>query len=850
MNTDRIQSTLQILFQDQTRWPHPHRRLIFWYDPEGQFQDTFNELELPAIEKLTLGDTPFTAKHRLLIQQPEQNFLLYAPFPEPAPLDNWLLDLQKSGLTFSADRAALLYADFGFTSRHLETVLRQHLKFFDHKKRSESLQAMQLTPETTEFELQLAFLSVLTGLKVPDPSQLMRQVLMGGLLETENLLWQEIQKFVSAQAFWQVVKDHLGLTDPNPSLYKLTSRLFITHLDLSLHGSLPLNLAPQVIAPGQRAYAFIDQWIRDQQDVSAWQKLSQQISEDLKIFNQLEPLSAEILQDAATFEAIDQVLIRQCVAELNAQAGDLKRWHNLIQVRRTLVWFPDYQTTYDALEAAIALVELKRRYTVGFRQSAPQIFKAYATDLYQFDLAYRHFIFASDQAKPILREQGLITTIEDIYTNWFLDELGEAWSDALSQDWLLEGIPSQTEFFRQNVTPILQRNDREKVFVLISDALRYEVASELAEVIEKELRGDLDLKPQFGVLPSITRLGMAALLPGKNLELIPGVNNVLRDGLSTQGAEARAQVLQKNSGVEATVLSATDLLAMTSEKGREAIKPYRLIYIYHDAIDTIGDKPASERMVLDACDTAIQELLKLVKRLCNSLNATHVLITADHGFLYQRRPISEADKLPLPKADDVLESKRRMVLRTETDPIEHTLAFKLPYESKGAIAVVPRGTLRFALQGRGAQFVHGGASLQEVCVPIITYRHKRAEKGDDGPARKVGVQVNARTRRVTNNRFSLNLMQVDAVEGRWRSRRISVGLYNSSGQAITDIKVVELNSSSQQPSEREYRQSLTIAQSHPPTNAYLIVKDADDDTELVREDWTISLSIINDFGDF
>ncbi len=850
MNTDRIQSTLQTLFQDQTRWPHPHRRLIFWYDPEGQFQDTFNDLELPAIEKLTLGDTPFTAKHRLLIQQPDRDFLLYAPFPEPAPLDNWLLDLQKSGLTFSANRAALLYADFGFTLRHLETVLRQHLKFFDRKNRADSLQAMQLPPDTTEFGLQLALLSVLAGLKVPDPTLLIRKALMGGLLETENLLWQEIQKFVSAQAFWQVVKDHLGLSDPNPSLYKLTSRLLTTHLDTALHGPLPPNLEPQVIAPSQRAYAFIDQWMRDQQDVSAWQKLSQQIGEDLKIFSQLEPLSAESMQDAATFEAIDQVLIRQCVAELNAQAGDLKRWHNLIQSRKTLVWFPDYRTTYDALEAAIALVELKRRYTVGFRQSAPQIFKAYATDLYQFDLAYRHFIFASDQAKPILREQGLIKTIEDIYTNWFLDELGEAWSDSLSQDWQLEGIPSQTEFFRQNITPILQRNDREKVFVLISDALRYEVASELAEVIEKELRGDLDLKPQFGVLPSITRLGMAALLPGKTLELIPGVNNVLRDGLNTQGAEARAQVLHKNSGVEATALSATDLLAMTSEKGREAIKPYRLIYIYHDAIDTIGDKPASERMVLDACDTAIQELLKLVKRLCNSLNATHVLITADHGFLYQRRAIAEADKLPLPKADDVLESKRRMVLRTETDPIEHTLAFKLPYESRGAIAVVPRGTLRFALQGRGAQFVHGGASLQEVCVPIITYRHKRAEKGDDGPARKVGVQVNARTRRVTNNRFSLNLMQVDAVEGRWRSRRVSVGLYDSSGQAITDIKVVELNSSSQQPSEREYRQSLTIAQSHPPTNAYLIVKDADDDTELVREDWTISLSIINDFGDF
>jgi uncharacterized protein (TIGR02687 family) len=850
MNTTRIQTTLQTLFQDDTRWVHPCRRLIFWYDPEAQFQDTFNDLHLPEVEKLILGDTPFTTKYQLLIQQPQQAFLLYAPFPEPSTQENWLLDLQKSGLTFSADRAALLYADFGFKERHLESVIRQHLKFFDNKKRVETLLAMQLPPETTESGLRLALLSVLAGLKVPDPTLLIRQVLIGGLLESENILWLDIQRFVSAQAFWQVVQEHLGLTEINPSLYKLFSRLLVTHLDTSLHGPLPQSLESQVITPGQRAYAFVDQWMRDQQDAPAWQNLSRQLDEDLKIFAQLEPLAPETLKDAATFESIDQVLIRQCVVELKAQAGDLKRWHELIQTRRTLVWFDDYQTTYEALEAAIDLVELKRLYTVGFRQAAPQMFQAYASDLYKFDRAYRHFIVASDQAKPILREQHLIEAIENLYVHWFLDELGEAWSDALGENWHVEGTHLQTEFFRNNVATILQRNDREKVFVLISDALRYEVASELAEVIEKELRGEVDLKPQFGVLPSITRLGMAALLPGKTLKLIPSNSNVLRDGLSTQGTGAREQVLKQKSTVEATVLSASDLLAMTVEQGREAIKPYRLIYIYHDAIDTIGDKPASERMVLDACQNAIQELVKLVKRLCNSLNGTHVLITADHGFLYQRQAIAEADKLSLPKAEDVLETNRRFVLRTQAEQNLGTLEFKLPYESSEAIAVVPRGSLRFAIQGAGAQYVHGGASLQEVCVPVLTYRHKRAEKGDEGPARKVGVQVNARTRRVTNNRFNLNLMQVDAVEGRWRSRRVTIGLYDQSGQVITDIKTVELNSNSPHPSEREYRQSLTITMTHPPASAYLIIKDADDDTELVHETWTISLSIINDFGDF
>jgi uncharacterized protein (TIGR02687 family) len=848
MNTDRIQTTLQHRFQDDSLWAHPHRRLIFWYDADRQFQDTFNDLDIPNIVKLTLGDTPFTTKYHLLIEAPQQNFLLYAPFPEPAHQDNWLLDLQQSGLSFSADRAALLHADLGLKERQLETTIRQHLKFFDNKKRTEALQAMELA-DTNESGFKLAMLSVLAGLKVPNPDRLIRQVLIGGLLELENVLWVEIKKFVSASAFWQLVKAHLSFQDPTPTLYKLMSRLLVTHLDTSLHGTIPTSLESQVILPGQKAYAFIDQWMRDREDILAWQKLSEQIGAELDIFPKLESLPPDSLQDADTFEEIDKAIVRQCVTELKAGAGNLKRWHAIIQKRRPLVWFAGYQTTYDALAAAIDLVELKRQYTLGFRQPTAQIFTAYTTDLYQFDRAYRHFIVASDKAKPILREQKLIEEIENIYVYWFLDKLGEAWSDALSNDWHIPGIPCQTTFYRSNVSPILSRNDREKVFVIISDALRYEVASELTEVIEKELRGEIKLTAQLGVLPSVTKLGMAALLPGKTLELIPG-GNVLRDTLNTQGASAREQVLKKNSNVEATVLSAADLLKMTVEEGREAIKPYRSIYIYHDAIDTIGDKAASERLVLDACDNAIEELVKLVKRLCNALNATHVLITADHGFLYQRQPISEADKLTLPKAEDVLETNRRFILRTQPVETSGTLSFNLPYETGGAMAIVPRGSLRFAIQGAGAQYVHGGASLQEVCVPIITYRHKRAEKGDDGIILKVPVQVNARTRRVTNNRFKFNLMQVEAVEGRWRSRRVTVGLYNRSGEAITDIKTVELNSSSPQPIDREFSQSLTISMSHPPDSANLIVKDADDENELVREAWTISLSIINDFGDF
>ncbi len=866
MNTTRIQNTLENLFQDSTRWLHSGRRVVFWYDGDEQFTSTFDELQLEGVEKLQVTDNPFTIKYRLLIQQPSQNFLLYIPQNEPKAQDNWLFDLQKSGATFSADPAALIYADLGLRQRSLENTIREHQIFFNSRKRKEALEAMKIAPDSNENALFLAMFSVIAGLKVPDAGLLIRRVLMAGLLESDNLIWSDIEKYVSPEIFWEIVREHTDFPNTNPSLNKLFTNLLITHFDKSLRGNIPNQFQKfrenYLIIPGQRAYAFIDQWMRDQEDSNTWKTLSNTIGDELNIFHQIEDLEPDILCEAASFEDVDKVIIRACVKTLRSacssaslsqiaeQTQDLTPWRTWLQARRTLIWFPIYEAIYQALLSAITLIELKQQYRQGFYHPAPALFKAYTSELYQFDLAYRHFIVASDKAQGDILKRELIDDIENLYTQWFLDGLGAAWSDSLGEKWELTGVRSQTRFYRENVLPIFDRSDREKAFVIISDALRYEVAKELAEVIKKELRGDTNLDAQLGVLPSITRLGMAALLPGSKLELAPKNDDVKVDGMSTKGSLARQKLLTQNSKVEATVIDAGDLLAMTIEEGRNAISSYRLVYIYHNVIDAIGDKPASERQVFTACDDAIQEIVRLVKKICNSLNGTNLFITSDHGFLYQRRPIQESEKRPIPNSEVILESKRRYLLTSEKILEPSLLHFSLPY-AENNFAVIPRGTLRFAIQGAGSQFVHGGASLQEICVPLITYHHKRAAKDDRELARKVNVQVSARERRVTNNRFSLTLVQTDAVEGRWRSRQITVALYNTdSNTPITDVKKIELSSSSPHPSERENTVRLTIATSNPPTRALLIIRDADDECELLREDWTISLSIANDFGDF
>ncbi|MEL7357897.1 MAG: BREX-1 system phosphatase PglZ type A [Cyanobacteria bacterium J06560_6] len=851
MNRDRIQTSLKAIFQDDTRWPHKGRRIVFWYDADGQFQPDFEALDLPGITRVPLSDTPFTTKHQLLIKAPDQSFLLYAPYAEPAPADNWLLDIQKSSQLFSADRAALIFADLKLNQRSLEGVIRQHLKFFKCSKRAKALQEMALPANIHEQDLLLAMLCVLADLRVPDASELIRHVLMAGSLESDNSLWADIDSIVSTAAFWQITSEHLGLSDDKPSLKKLLTRLLVTHLGTTLHNALPSTLAHHAIRPGQQAYAFIDRWMRDQRDADSLKLFTTAIGTELEIFNTLEPLPSDVLKEAAIFEAVDQVLTRQCVQAIKAETTDFQYWRDLIQSRRLLFWFPKYQFIYQALEAALTLFELRQTYTVGFRQSATQLFNAYAKELYKFDRAYRDYIVMSDAAAQGDILKSLTQDVENLYVNWFLAELGYDWSDALGSEWALPEVQQQSQFFRKQVAPTLKGSDREKVFVIISDAMRYEVATELKEVIEKELRGDTTLKPQQCLLPSVTELGMAALLPGKTLALLPGKGDVKVDGMSTQGMPSRMKVLEQNSGVSATAIGAVELMTKTIAAGREAVKPHRLIYIYQDVIDGRGEKPPIEREVMKACDEAIAEVLRLVKRICNGLNGTHVVITADHGFLYQRKRIDDATKKPLPQGDDILKKNRRYVLRTQPQQDANTLLFPLPHVEEAPVHIVtPRGSVRFGIQGAGAQYVHGGASLQEVCVPVITYHHKRA-KGDDGPACKVGVQVSARARRVTNNRFRLSLIQTDPVAGRWRSRPITVALYYpGTNEPLTDVKQIELNSTSERPSDREFSQTLTVLVTNPPSSADLIVKDADDDTKLIEERWTVSIGIINDFGDF
>jgi uncharacterized protein (TIGR02687 family) len=851
MTQEQVSLALFELFNKRDK-VEQKRQLVFWYDPKREFEDVFEALPVGGeIEKIKLNGTPFRVKYQLLIEQPDTSFLVYAPFEKPAPQDNWLLDLEKQALPFEADRAEVIARQYGFRNRALTVYLREHLSFFNSKKRLEAFNAMDVSEDSSEMDVRLTMMCVVAGLRTAEATPFFRALLLQGLREDTNPLWQELMKFFSPQEVWALAEQHLGFRAAYPTLRELFLRLAVTHMNHDITESLPIGLLSKFIRPHNKAYGFVDSWLKHREDSDIWATMTAQYADDWGIPQWVETLDPESYRDAQTFEAFDKALIRTVVRQLVAGEANYAGIAEWISSRKPLYWFGKYEAYYAALEAASGFFEGLSRLEESLDNDATSLFRNYAQSYYRLDQQYRHYVAASDETSSDVL-YALTEKVHKAYSNGYLQKLNEVWTWAITESndaWLIPGLYKQWDFYNENVKPILAKNDREKVFVIISDALRYEVADELRNTLVKDLRGEATLIPLLSVLPSITMMGMAALLPGENLTLEEN-GTVFKDGLSTQGSDNRSLLLNK-TGVSSTVIKADDLLAMPRDDGRQAVQPHRVIYIYQDKIDAAGDKAASEHTVFAACKTAIEDLHALVKKIANALNGTHILITSDHGFLYERHNLAEHNKVKQPRGN-LLDSGRRHVVGRDLEDAEGTMEFSLPFIATEQLkARVPKGTLRYALQGGGAQYVHGGASLQEVCVPLISYKHVRAVKGDEGPSHKVGVQMNATSRKVTNNHFTVRLVQSEPIGERLRPRTLSVKFVDAQGKKVTSESTLLLDSLATQATDREFnaRLSVTITNPERTQNYYLVVTDTEDDLELLREAWQINLAFTDDFGD-
>jgi uncharacterized protein (TIGR02687 family) len=351
-----------------------------------------------------------------------------------------------------------------------------------------------------------------------------------------------------------------------------------------------------------------------------------------------------------------------------------------------------------------------------------------------------------------------------------------------------------------------------RLFVVVSDALRYEAARDFADRLNDQAgKGwQAEVDALLGALPTFTQLGMAALLPGAQLGLNPSDATALVDGQSATGTENRDKLLKAHSNGRAKAILSEDFLSLaTSKEGAELTRDHDLIVIYHNRIDRIGDKRESEADTCQAVEQTFDDL-ELILRKIASLKGSQAVITADHGFLFQQEPIDANDRAQFPTAKELSFKNRRFALG---QGIKATAGQKVfTAEELGLSghwqAVFPLGLDRFPRSGSGSRFVHGGTSLQEVVVPVIRLKRERRDE-----SRPVEVQILRMPAKITTGKLSFGLFQLEPVEPRKRlPLQLRIGLYaKADGALLCAHRTVLLDSAASEAREREQQVALELS---------------------------------------
>jgi uncharacterized protein (TIGR02687 family) len=785
----QIHSSLERVFD--------RHRLVFWYDGAGEWTDTFDSFDNVTVTKLEVRNPEFGTKVRIVQDpNPGAKFLVYIPSPRPDDSENWLLDLLLQGYEYKADKASLALQEVGLSQDFLP-LAQEHARFFLSEKRVGSLKT-RLHQNDEEREIRLKMMAVLAGSHVAaDVDALLMHFLSAAApIELFDPVEQHLGSTALVGPFWREVGRAFNYTAPTPSLRDFAVSLF--------RGANPLD-GQVTLHP--HSIVFLQHWKDSQTHRESYRLWANQMEKELQVEQALNGLEdAAQIGDWDTFELFERFTLHRLCRSF--ETGDAAvELLDRIRKRRVSFWYPEHRPGYAALEHAVELREL----LAGIELTVTSIdtgLTRYLASWWKLDRAYRLCIVNLRLYGQVQLMENISGWVERSYLNNFLLPLADRWSDQARrlEVWGCDTLPAQRQFFELYVRPFLARG--QKVFVIASDALRYEAAADFASRIQVENRWTAEVNAMLGSLPSYTQLGMASLLPGKQWTINPENSNVILDGRSASGTANRAEILELACNGKGIAIQAEDFLEMnTKTDGRALMRDHEVIYIFHNVIDKAGDDSRTEAKTFDAVEQAFDELEQIIKKVAN-INGSNMLLTADHGFLFQQDDLHERDMTPFPKAIDLTFRNRRFAIGTGVQPEAAVKIFDAASLGLSGdwSAAFPLSLSRMPLQGSGKRYVHGGISLQEVVIPVV-----KIHKARSNDTVKVEVEFTHVPNKITTGQVSFALFQDRPAVDKVLPRILRVGLHSKDNVILSEVKTISFDSQQEEARQRESTILLTLS---------------------------------------
>ena len=513
--------------------------------------------------------------------------------------------------------------------------------------------------------------------------------------------------------------------------------ILLTAWSAELKGKIPPALK-EVPRASQQAHiracsALVEMW-RMRSDLSErYAKTADKVENILGIAGITLPL--KIIQQSTVFRVMDEQIFQHVVGGIQKQGAQLESCENIVQTRRDGFWATQdtiLKTRWTLLQTLISFFNLAALIEKELSRkdwSAEEYIEKYTqpdhpwcemdTFSRRFEEQYDAITLGSNYHSDDMNALCLQARRQYMIAGGLL---AQGYQKAIARE---QGFPSpilkQQEIFNEIVIPFI---GKDRVAYILVDAFRYEMAHDFLAVLSDEF--ETILQPAVGIVPSITELGMAALLPDaqKGVEMGRAGSGEITIQIGDSplpDRKSRIKFFNEHCGVSCVDLKLGDLFG-TSKNLKEKVEKTGLALVTSQEIDLLGESAESgqfRRYISDIFSSLKRAIYNLER---NGFNK--IVITADHGFIFGEE-IQSGMKIDPPGGETIFQ-KRRIWVGIGGARHDATLRFpaqQLGYHGEYDI-VIPLGFAVFTVQGGGLTYMHGGLSLQEHIIPVLTVTAK------------------------------------------------------------------------------------------------------------------------------
>src|SRR5713101_449338 len=722
--------------------------IVVWYDPDHYYGEVASNLALPNTTIALYRDSFFALRREiepLLEGMDLPRLVVYVPL-DPVETHNALIEVETAGVVMKPGQQPpirntrpSLIARNALKSVLPEKQLASIEKQVEAGKDKLSLAELDKLAERGEEGMQ-GILSLIFG--TGNPQEVALAFLAGEQYDKELVQKGALPELMTLLRQTFDVDLSVGET-ADACRTRLARHILATDFLTSIKGAIPTSLATVKIAarPAAReACAALARTWRLRRDLAgSYETQADRVEKELGV-SALD-WQQEQIAGVETFLGIEKKL-QECIERaLLAHATDALV--ELALTRRSGFWsehLPETLAHWSLIVlAGQVLLEADRleKELKPVEANAGSIFQAYTTgdhpwcllDTYHRRMEHRYYVFGfqlHDRLEQLLsRARHRYMQVGSTLAETFL----RAYQ---GQKFRIGAALRQVAIFEKKVKPSVAEG---KVAYVWVDALRYEMGYELAQSLSTD--ADVRIEAALGTIPTITEIGMAALLPVAQEPIsVVAVGDgklALEIGdVRMKDRKDRVNYLKAHAGAGVKVFEAKleDLLPKPSKRVREGIEGANLVLITSQEIDAMGEED-NISLARRTMDEILRQLGKAF-RVLGQLGVHTIIFTADHGHLFADE-LSNDMKVDAPGGDTKDLHRRVWVGRGGASDPSYLRARLADFGLGGNLEIaVPWNFSCFKVKGGAEAYFHGGMSPQELIIPVVTLTPRSGTAGTTG----------------------------------------------------------------------------------------------------------------------